>query len=55
MSGIKHGGQRPKSGKNLKTQSQKKFRNDTDEGQKAYATKLAARRSRKEKKRHKKK
>jgi hypothetical protein len=46
-SGIKRSANRPKSGKNLKTHSEKKFRNESPESKAKYATKINSRRLRK--------
>lgn len=49
-SGIKSACNRPKVAKNLRTKSEKKFRNDNPEARGRYATKMAARSARKLKK-----
>ena len=49
-SGIKSSCNRPKVAKNLRTKSEKKFRNDNAEARGKYATKMAARSARKLKK-----
>lgn len=48
MSGIKHGGQRPKRSKNVRgSATEKKFRKNDDETQARYAEKLQRRAKRK--------
>ena len=54
MAGIRNGGQRAKTSKNLRASAQKKFRNDSDDARKAYTMKLAKRMERRTKKRGKK-
>lgn len=49
-SGIKSSCNRPKVARNLRTKSEKKFRNDNAEARGKYATKMAARAARKLKK-----
>lgn len=49
-SGIKGSCNRPKLPKNLRSKSDKKFRNDNPEARGRYATKMAARAARKLKK-----
>ena len=50
-SGIKSGCNRPKAGKNIKRASEKKFRSNSEEAKAKYNQKMAARASRKMKKR----
>ena len=52
-SGIRRSANRPKTAKNLRRASSKKFRNETPENAAKYAAKLAARRARKLKKNRK--
>ncbi len=54
-SGIKSSANRPKLAKNLRTKSEKKFRNDNPEARGKYATKMAARAARRLKKSSRKK
>ncbi len=54
-SGIKAGANRPKLAKNLRTKSEKRFRNDSDAAKSAYRLKMASRLSRKAAKRARKK
>lgn len=49
-SGIKGACNRPKLAKNLRTKTNKKFRNDNPEARGKYATKMASRAARKLKK-----
>lgn len=49
-SGIKGACNRPKAAKNLRSKSEKKFRNDNPEARGKYAQKMAARAARKLKK-----
>ena len=49
-SGIKSSCNRPKVARNLRTKSEKKFRNDNPEARGKYATKMAARAARRLKK-----
>jgi hypothetical protein len=50
-SGIHASANRPKTAKNLRSSSEKKFRNDDDEARAKYRTKMASRAARKMKKR----
>ncbi len=54
-SGIKRSANRPKVAKNLRTKSEKKFRNDNDEARAKYKTKMSARAARRLKKASRKK
>lgn len=50
MSGIRHGGQRPKTAKHLRAGTEKQFRNEDPDAKARYALKIAARLKRKQKK-----
>lgn len=52
-SGIKGACNRPKTAKHLRSSTKKKFRNESPENQAKYAAKMAARATRKLKKRRK--
>jgi hypothetical protein len=54
MAGIKHGAQRPKISKGLRTTNGKHFRNDSEEARSRYKLKLAARAKRRTAKRNRK-